>query len=455
MTRAGDKTSPSAQAIRITASTRPTLRAALLFALSVPAALIVIILFSEAWYISFYVPCAVLTLIIIDMGMILPVRAPYLEFKAPQRLYVGQYYMAPLKITAEDYKRRTRIDALLEQNGPAAAHEPSSGIMHDGALEISLPIAAQRRGKIGINAIWLRWKSPLGLLEVKRRQTVGEVIEVGPDVNGIHEEALQFFARDAIYGIKNQRMRGEGTEFESLCEYAQGMDTRFIDWKRSARHRKLLCKEFRQERNHQIVFGFDTGHLMMEPINGVPRLDHAIRAGLLLGWISLYSGDLVGGCGFDEHFRHFIRPGRGMPYFTQLQRFASGLDYHTEETNFTLGLAELNSRLQRRAMVVLFTEFIDVISAELLLESLQIMTKKHLVVFVTMRDPLLGRLLHSEPDEFFNVAEAVVAGDFIRERAIVLERAARMGVHCLDVPASGVSSALLNRYLLIKQRGLL
>ena len=42
-----------------------------------------------------------------------------------------------------------------------------------------------------------------------------------------------------------------------------------------------------------------------------------------------------------------------------------------------------------------------------------------------------------------------------RERSIVLERLERLGVHCLDVPSRGLSVALINRYLLIKQRGLI
>jgi hypothetical protein len=37
----------------------------------------------------------------------------------------------------------------------------------------------------------------------------------------------------------------------------------------------------------------------------------------------------------------------------------------------------------------------------------------------------------------------------------VLERLERLGVHCLDVPSRGLSVALINRYLLIKERGLI
>ena len=116
-----------------------------------------------------------------------------------------------------------------------------------------------------------------------------------------------------------------------------GLDSRFIDWKHSARHRKLLCKEFRTERNHPIVLAFDTGHLMIEPVDGLPRLDHAINAGLLLAWVSLQGGDLVGLFGFDEMLRQYQQPRRGVSNFSHLLRATARLDYHHTETNFTLG----------------------------------------------------------------------------------------------------------------------
>ena len=433
----------------------PTRRAVLLFALSVPLALLIVVFRSEAWRFSLYFPAAILALLAADMSMLLPGRRLDCDVRRPTRLYVGQAGPVKLRLFGKRQVKPLLLEAVLELQGEVDPMDIVSGTMRDERLDLAFPLMPRRRGRVEILAVWLRWRGPLGLIEIRRRQPVGQHIDVVPDIQGIHEEALRFFARDADIGLKSQRMKGEGTEFDTLCDYAQGMDNRFIDWKRSARHRKLLCKEFRQERNHQIVLGFDTGHLMLEPLGGVPRLDHAIKAGLLLGWVSLRNGDFVGGCGFDARFSHFIKPGRGMPYFTQVQRFTSALAYANEETNFTLGLAELNARLQRRALIVLFTEFIDSISAELLLESLQLLAKRHVVVFVTMRDPLLARMQAAPPDNFPAVAEAVLAADFLRERSIVLERVARLGVHCLDVPAREVSSAVLNRYLFIKQRGLL
>ena len=435
----------------------PTKRAVVLFALTIPVALAVVAFRPEWWFVALYPPVLVLALVVADMNLSLPRKGMAVGVNAPVRLFVGRSGVVVVEVETppSSTTRAVTMTATLELTGDAVSPPPEAGVVDDGHLTLKMTLTPSRRGRVLVEAVRLRWLGPLGLVATRVRRRAGAAVDVVPDIRGVREDALQFFIQDALYGTKSQRQRGEGTEFDRLSDYEPGMESRFIDWKRSARHRKLLCREYRRERNHHIILCFDTGHLMLEPLDGVPRLDHAVRAGMTLGWVSLRHGDLVGGCGFDAAFRGYLQPGRGMRHFTRVQRFAAGLDYRTEETNYTLALTELGARMRRRSMIVVFSEFIDSISAELLVENLQWMAKKHVVVFVTLRDPLLGRLRDDAPVCFNDVARAVIADDFLRERAIVFERIVRAGVHCVDVPARNLSSALLNRYLLIKQRGLL
>ena len=441
---------------------RPTRRAVLLFAVSVPIAVLVVSAARGMWYVSLYYPIIVAALFLADTTAALWPARVEISVTFPRQIFLGSRGAAKVEVIIMDYERPVRFEAILDSTGELGTPKILSGMSgldgnanDSGRCVVLLPIIPLRRGTIVVERVWLRWTSPMGLAGFMTSSRVDGVIDVIPDIKGIYDEALRFFSRDVEYGLKSQRMHGDGTEFDNLRDYEQGMDYRFIDWKSSARHRKILCKEFRQERNHHIVIGFDTGRLMTEPLDGIPKLDRAIRAGLLLGWVSLYSGDFLGGCGFDLRFRNFIKPGRGMTYFNRFQHFAAGLAYQTDETNFTLGIAELNSRLTKRSLVVLFTEFVDTIQAELLIESLQWMVRRHVVIFVSLRDPLLTSLRDADPRDFGDVARAVISGGFLRERGIVLERIARMGVHCLDVTAANIGTALLNRYLMIKQKGLL
>ena len=81
------------------------------------------------------------------------------------------------------------------------------------------------------------------------------------------------------------------------------MDRRAIDWKQSGRHMKLLAKQYRTERNNQIVFAIDTGRQMCEPVAGIARVDRCVSAMLLTAWIALKLGDRVAINAFDSRPR--------------------------------------------------------------------------------------------------------------------------------------------------------
>jgi uncharacterized protein (DUF58 family) len=435
---------------------QPTLRAFTIFAIGVPVALFLVIYEPDLWLWSFDWGAFVLVAIGTDLMLAFPRRRLQVTVTVPDSMQVGERDAVTVTIGGTAHPRPTRFELVREQSpDPDPDERLVAGLLPGAAGEARFPLFAQKRGKIQVEAVWLRWRGPLGLVELTRRIAVGRAIDVVPNVRGARSSALQFLSREALHGSKVQEQKGEGTEFESLRDYVAGMDSRFIDWKHSARHRRLVSKEFRTERNHQIVLAFDTGYLMVEPVDGLPRLDHAINAGLLLSWISLQGGDFVGLLAFDEMLRQYHQPRRGVSSFPRLQRATAGIEYRHTETNFTLGLAELSTRLRRRALVILFTDFVDTVTAELMIEATQRIARRHVVVFVTLRDAVLHGVADAPPTSFGRVAQSVIAHDFLRDRMTVFERLGRIGVHCLDVPSRSLPIGLVNRYLMIKQRGLL
>lgn len=434
---------------------RPTRRALLLFAAGLPVTLVALAIDSSSWQLGVYLSLLAVLAILGDAVFALPASALTPGGTVPDKLYIGESGAVRTSFPPVRHPRQVAVEAFLEQRGDA---KPQAVMRLDFAPatggEIVFPIVPLRRGTIAIERLWLRWRGPFGLAQLNKTEEVGRSIAVLPNVSSVQRAELRFFPHDAIVGEKLHQ-KGEGSEFEALREYQPGLDIRFIDWKHSARHNKLLCKEFRTERNHPVVFAFDTGHLMIDPLRGIPRLDHAINAALRLAWLSMRSGDLVGIYGFDARIRHYTHPLRGTQYFSRVQRATAQLSYNTEETNFTLGLAELNARLGRRALVILFTDFVDTTTTELMVESMQRIANRHVAVFVTFRDGYLRDTADHAPNAFGDVTKAVIAQNFLSDRAIVLEKLARIGVHCLDVPSASLPVALINRYLEIKQRGLL
>ncbi len=166
-------------------------------------------------------------------------------------------------------------------------------------------------------------------------------------------------------------------------------------------------------------------------------------------------GDRAGLYSFDERPRVSTGVVSGAAAFPSLQRQAAEVDYSAAETNFTLGLTQLSAQLQRRSLVVVFTDFADSTSAELMVENLARLLRTHLVLFVAFRDEELESLVRAEPLTPDDVSRSVIAATLLREREVVIGRLRRMGVQILDAPADRLGTELLSTYLELKRKDLL
>lgn len=431
---------------------RPTLRTLIVFLAGIPLSLTAVTLDARLWTAWLAYLGAATLLLGVDVVLGLPKRRLKITTTLPEQLFIGEPGRAQLQIAAR-WRRPTTLEILAELDDDLAPQPPISAQL---GTTVDLPLVPRRRGDHAVRALHVRWSGPLGLIERRIALPVGTRVGVVPNLGAVRAIALRMFAdRSFMAGLKVERYLGDGTEFESLREYVPGLDHRAIDWKASARHRKLLCQEFRAERNHQVVFAVDGGQLMAEPIAGIPKLDHAINAAILLAWFCLRTGDRVGLLGFDEKVRSWAEPQGGVHAFARLQAMSADLEYQRVETNYTLTLAELSTRLKRRSLVVLFTDFLDTVTAELMVENVTRLARRHLVMFVAIKDPSLDTRALAAPRSLDLLHEAVVASDFARERGIVLERLRRAGAHCLDATPAELTMSLVNRYLEIVRRELL
>jgi uncharacterized protein (DUF58 family) len=438
---------------------RPTLRCLLVFLAGIPLSLGAVTIHPRLWTVWIAYLGAALTLAGLDALLAMSRRKLSITATAPEQIFIGETGRAAITLIAG--RRGASVEILAELDDALAPQPASRTAMRaEGARQpargtIDVALVPRRRGDHALRAVHARWTGPLGLIEHRVAVPIDRKVGVVPNMGAVRAVALRMFSDHSFMaGLKIEKFLGDGSEFESLHEYVPGMDHRAIDWKSSARHRKLLCQEFRAERNHQVVLAVDGGQLMSEPVGGVPKLDHAINAAILLGWFCLRTGDRVGLLGFDERVRQWTEPAGGMHTFHRLQAMSAEIDYHRVETNYTRTLAELSTRLRRRSLVVLFTDFLDTVTAELMIDNVTRLARRHLVLFVAVRDPSLETRALARPRSLGVLHEAVVAGDFARERHVVLERLRRGGAHCVDASPAGFSMALVNRYLDIKRREL-
>ncbi|WP_346770452.1 DUF58 domain-containing protein [Sphingomonas sp. AOB5] len=429
----------------------PTRRGVLLMALGAPLGLLVALFAPVYWFAGMVWIPGVLSLIALDW--LLSGRAPRTEVTCPGAIEIG----APLIVNIAIEPRRAMPLGLEVAIGTG----PKLRAMADDRVtvgpqenHVSLGFMPIRRGTEAIERLWIRWTGPMGLSWRQRDVAIDRAVVIAPDIRPVREGA-SVLLRDAQIGEMARIDRGEGSEFEALTEWRSGMDRRSINWAASARHMNLLAREYRIERNNNVVFAIDSGRVMCEPIDGLPRVDRVTSAALLAAYAALKLGDRVALFGYDSRPRISSGLVTNVRAFPLVQRLAAELEYSTAETNHTLALATLAGELTRRSLIVVFTEFTDQTGAELMLRAAANLLGRHLVLFVVLRDDELENLAATEPHSVEDVSRAVTAAALLRERRLVVSRLRHIGVHVIEAPYRDVGPALVRQYLDFKRRNLL
>ncbi|WP_353857134.1 DUF58 domain-containing protein [Novosphingobium humi] len=411
-----------------------------------PVALVLAGFVPGLWIASPLLGLLLLALVLVDGA--LAGRLEDVHVTAPAQAEIGQ--SAAITIRAR-LSRPAPMEAALALDPRLAPGGKLSATLT--GEETQAPFTPSRRCHGAIDTLWLRWRGPLGLAMRIERREVDASVRVLPSVAALRGPAMQVYLRDASLGLIARRLRGEGQMFETLTEYQPGMDRRRIDWKVSARHAHLYAKEYEVERNNPIVLAMDCGAAMCEPVAGLPRLDRAVSAALQMAWVALKGGDRVSLFGFAARVivsTPFVADTRD---FHRLRSAAADLDYTAREANFTLALSTLVQQLARRSLIVVFSEFADSTSAELLVESIGRLIARHRVLFVCLRDEELETLGGGEVVDMEALGGSVAASALLRQRAWVLMRLRAMGVDVVEAAHDAVGARLLDAYMAIRSRG--
>jgi uncharacterized protein (DUF58 family) len=431
----------------------PTRTAVIATAAGAPFALAFAALQPGRWFLALAWPLAMVLLVALDA---LRSRSPAsAAVDLPAHAYVGETVDCTVSVSVGS--RPSNAWVALHA-APLVAAEDDGRVrvpLEGGRGAVLMPLEMLRRGIARFDRLWLRWSGPLRLAWNQDTVEVGAQFPIVPDLRPTRDEGARIFQRYALEGLITQFARGEGSDFDALVEFRTGMDRRAIDWKQSARHLKLLAKQYRTERNNQIVFAIDTGRQMCEPIAGLPRVDRCVSAMLLTAWIALKLGDRVALNAFDSRPRLSSGLVSGGGAFAELERIAAGIDYSVEETNYTFALTTLAARLTRRSMIILFTEFTDTVSADFMLRGIRRLVETHLVVIVVLRDEELEAIAAAEPQTADDVTRAITAAALLKERRVVIGRLQHLGVHVVESEYDKVSERLVQSYLQLKKRDLL
>ena len=313
---------------------------------------------------------------------------------------------------------------------------------------------APRRGDSRFGPCHIRVASSMGLWWFGRRMGPGSDVKVFPDFSRLFGQTLLATDRRvASTGIIRRRRRGEGTDFRQLREYRDGDSQRTIDWKATARARKLISREYQEERDQQVVFLLDTGRRMLAQDAQHNHFDHALNAVLTLAMVAQRQGDAIGLMTFGAEQR-WLSPQKGRVGFDRL--IAGSYDLQPEEVapDYTLAASQLLGKLSKRAFVVLVTNLRDE-DDEAIRTACEMLSRKHLVMCASLRESALDDAIQQPIRQFPDALRFAATSQYLQQRREAIRQIGIRANHLIDVIPSQLSVALTNRYLDIKESGVL
>ena len=319
---------------------------------------------------------------------------------------------------------------------------------------LTTPLRPVRRGDLRAAGVTVRLWGPLGLAARQRTLAVPGTLRSLPPFESRKHLPSRLQRLRELDGRAAVRVRGQGTEFDSLREYVRGDDVRSIDWRATARARNVVVRTWQPERDRRVVLVLDTARTSAGRVHDVPRLDSAMDAALLLAALAARAGDRIDFVAGDRRVRSRVRAAGARDVAATLQDAMADLEPALVEADWRTLAGQVQAFGRQRALVVLLTPLEPSAVEEGLLPVLPVLTAHHRVVLASVRDPALGELARarSSVEEVYAAAAASAAEEQRRRTARML---AVLGVDVLDADAESLPPALADHYLLLKREGLL
>ena len=348
---------------------------------------------------------------------------------------------------------------LIETPVPTIAFERDVlevRVAANAAAEASLEFLARERGPATFGQLYFWMENRIGLLRRRFAVAAREDVRVFPDLSAV-ESYGTLARRNTLLeaGLRRLRLRGAGSEFESLREYLPGDGFRSVDWKATARRGRLMVAQHEVERSQQICIALDCGRIMTPRIGLQRKFDYALTAALSVARVAQNADDHVGMLAFAAQPLLNLAPRRGAAHVNALTRAAYDLQARLEEPDYETIFGRLKRDYTKRSLIVLFTDMFDPVSSAAVLSGLARLSRRHLVICVLMNDAAISNALENEPRTAGEAYRTSVAMTLADERSKAIAQLRAGGTIVIDVPAEKLTLAILDAYLDVKARGLL
>jgi len=389
-------------------------------------------------------------------------RLPRPEEVEVRRLWKSTLQLRePAEATLE-FLNRGKLDILLraQEEAPVGLRKeiPEMDVrVPAGATQsASYSICPRERGDMHFGNTYLRYQTAWQIAERWAVASLKQTIRIYPN--------FQESKKDTIYLIRSRQIAlekrykhqpGQGREFESLREYRESDEWRDICWSATARRAKLISKSYQIERSQTVWLVLDAGRLLRTRVKGLSKLDYAVGAALCLAQVALYSGDRVALLGYGRRILQRLPPGRGSRHLHALLDGLALVRAEELEADHRRATETLAVLQKRRSLVVWMTDLAETATIPEVIESAMHMAERHLVLFTVIGQPELRAMVKERPDNVREMFRQTAAMEIVQRRDLLLRTLRQHGALTLEVEPAKLSTAVVNQYLMAKDRSLI
>lgn len=326
----------------------------------------------------------------------------------------------------------------------------------DAQRTIQYELRPIERGEYVFGAINLYLNSLLGFVQRRIRVDAEAKVPVYPSILQMKQFELKAFNRTAQFpGIKKMRRIGHSYEFEQIKNYVRGDDYRSINWKASSRRNELMVNQYEDERAQQVYCVIDKSRAMRMPFHGLSLMDYAINTSLVIANVALQKYDRAGLITFSDKIGATIKSDN---HPTQLNKILQALYKEKErplEANYELLYHALRKLVNRRSLMLLYTNFESMYALERVLPLLRRINTFHLLVVVFFENTEIRDFAYKRVETLEDIYHQTVAQKFLAEKSQMVQKLNQYGIQAVLTAPEDLSINTLNKYLELKSRGLI
>jgi uncharacterized protein (DUF58 family) len=410
---------------------------------------------------------ALLLLAVWDGIVLLCVFVNLRRLPAPAELSVTRSWQSPLTLglpaavhisvhnrqnVALDVRASDYVSAVLRRDLPDLTLDVPAG----GSGETSYSVTPRERGDATMGVVALQWRDRWGLIERWGIAPLDQTVRVYPSLQEGRRQAM-YLIRSRQIAIEKRRAKrfGGGREFDSLRDYRPGDEQRDVAWSASARRGKLVTKVYQPERSQTLWLLVDAGRLLRARVGTQTVLDSTVTAALTLAQVALASGDRVGLLAYGRRLQHRVAPGRGAGHLRGLVEALATVRADGVEADHGAAAAAVLAAQKRRSLIVWLTDVAETAGIPDVIEHALRMAPAHVVLFAVLRQPEVTALASASPASASEMYRVMSAQETLERRDALLHGLRQRGTLVVETSPEELSGGLVDRYLEVKERGLL